>query len=103
MKKSEGSAEARRADTATGRRLQQLAVRDSGFAFDAHTGATYTLSRTGTFLLRALIEGAKPESLTTRIRQRFDGDERRMSRDVAQFVDRLRELGLLETNTESTP
>ena len=68
---------------------------ESGFLFDARTGATYTLSETGTFLLRRLIGGAGSDGLAGALQERFEVDEQTAGRDTEQFLFRLRDLGLL--------
>jgi PqqD family protein of HPr-rel-A system len=72
-----------------------LALSDSGFLFDTRTGATYSLSKTGTFLLRALMGGAQVQSLSERISEEFDVDQRLAARDAEQFLIRLREMRLI--------
>ncbi len=74
--------------------LQNLAVSDSGFLFDARSGRTFTLSATGTFLLRSLIGGAPPEGLAERLVGAFDLDLELARRDSEQFLLRLRDLRL---------
>lgn len=80
--------------------LEHLAVSESGFLFDARTGHSYTLSRTGTFLVRALVAGAAAEELTPRIVDTYDVDGAVAARDVEQFLMRMRDLGLLDTDEE---
>lgn len=73
---------------------EHLALSDNGFLFDTRTGSTYSLSATGTFLLRALMDGASPGALGEHLAQSYDVDISTASRDVDQFVFRLRDLGL---------
>ena len=75
--------------------LDNLALSDNGFLFDTRSGSTYSLSRTGTFLLKALIGGTAPEALPERLGEHFDVDPTMAARDVDQFLFRLRDLGLL--------
>ncbi len=72
--------------------LQNLAVSDSGFLFDARTGRTFSLSPTGTFLLRALIGGTPPDGLPGQLMSAFDLDANLAERDAEQFLLRLRDL-----------
>ena len=74
--------------------LDNLALSESGFLFDTRTGATFSLSKTGTFLLKALIDGATPVSLPERLMETYDVDRVTAGRDVEQFMFRLKDLGL---------
>ena len=75
--------------------LDNLALSESGFLFDARTGLTYTLSKTGTFLLRALIDGQDAEALPGRLVATFDVEPPVARRDVEQFLFRLKDIGVL--------
>lgn len=79
---------------------EHLALSDNGFLFDTRSGNTFSVSRSGTFLLRALIAGADPEALPERLVQHFDVDEGTARRDVAQFLFRLRDMGLAPATDE---
>lgn len=75
--------------------LDHLALSESGFLFDARTGLTYTLSRTGTFLLRSLIDGVDAETLPERLVATYDVEPPVARRDVDQFLFRLGDIGVL--------
>ncbi len=75
---------------------RDLALSASGFLFDPHTGNTYSLNPTGTFLLRDLIDGISPDRLIERLPAAFRVDSETAARDVERFLFRLRGLGLLE-------
>lgn len=75
--------------------LHNLALSESGFLFDTRTGATYSVSKTGTFLLKELIAGATPTSLPERLIETYEVDHLTASRDVERFLFRLRDLGIL--------
>ena len=78
-------------------RLKQLAVNESGFVFDPLTGHTFTLNDTGIAVLQRLKDGSSPDAVADDIMELFelDGSED-VSRDVDDFVSRLREHGLLK-------
>lgn len=80
--------------------LEHLAISESGFLFDARTGHSYTLSRTGTFLVRALVAGATVADLPSQLMDVYDVGEAIAARDVEQFLMRMRDLGLLDTDEE---
>ena len=75
--------------------LNHLALSESGFLFDTRSGKTYSLSRTGTYLLRKLLDGCSVDSLSERLCQSYEVDADTAQRDCAQFVFRMRDLGLL--------
>lgn len=79
--------------------LKHLALSDNGFLFDTRTGHTYSLSTTGTFLLKELIEDADgppaSASLVERLVARFQVDADTARRDVEQFLFRVRDMGLI--------
>ncbi len=75
---------------------ENLALSENGFLFDGRTGATYSLNKSGTFLLKQLIEGARPEALKEKLIESFDVDEATAARDVEQFLFRLKDLRVTE-------
>jgi len=89
--------------------LKHLALSDNGFLFDTRTGHTYSLSTTGTFLLRRLIEHTEaahasgdtaaaapgPDELARELVARFEVDVDTARRDVEQFLFRVRDMGLI--------
>ncbi len=84
-------------DAATRQRLAGLALNDNGFVFDPATGHTYTLNRSGAVVLRLCAEGGEPDAVVAALCERFDVDVDTARHDVADFLDRLAELGLTET------
>jgi hypothetical protein len=75
--------------------LEHLALSESGFLFDARTGSTYSLNRTGTFVLRELIAGTPLGNLPERLREAFEVDAETAARDVEQLLFRLKFLGVI--------
>ena len=80
--------------------VEHLALSESGFLFDARTGSTFSLNRTGTYILRALIDGVDPNAVSLRMIDTFDIDPPTAERDVETFLFRLRELGLVATDED---
>lgn len=77
-------------------RLRDLAVSDAGFVFDPTTGHTYNLNPTALAVLNALKAGEQPESIAAQLNSAFDVEpEADLARDVADFISRLRENGLV--------
>ena len=80
---------------------RHLALSDSGFLFDTRTGSTYSLNRTGTWLVRALIDDAPADQLPSALVERFDVADAAAHRDVERFLYRLRELALVDDGAGS--
>ena len=76
-------------------KLAKLAVSDEGFVFDPTTGDTYLMNRVGTAILRGLQHGRNEDEVVQDIVQEFDCAEEVVTRDVADFTDRLRTIHLL--------
>jgi PqqD family protein of HPr-rel-A system len=76
-------------------RLRSLALNPDGFAFDPTTGESFTLNPTGLALLEALRAGRDPEELAADLAGRFDVTPEDASRDVDDFLERLRSFRLL--------
>lgn len=74
---------------------EHLALSDNGFLFDTRTGNTFTLNKTATCLLKALIGGASEADLGNCLTERFEVDEGSASRDIEQFLFRMRDLRLI--------
>lgn len=72
-----------------------LALSENGFLFDTRTGNTYSLNRTGTFLLRRLIDGFARDELAACMIDRFDVEPDMASHDVEQFLFLLRDLRII--------
>ncbi len=79
---------------------KNLALSENGFLFDARTGNTFSLNRTGTFLLRQLIDGAAPAGLSESLTEEFEIDQATASRDVEQFLFRLKDLRVTDDGEE---
>ncbi len=77
---------------------ENLALSENGFLFDTRTGNTYSLNRTGTFLLRRLIDGTARDELEACLIDRFDVERETASHDVEQFLFLLRDLRIIGQN-----
>ena len=80
--------------------FSNLALSENGFLFDARTGSTYSLNRTGTYILRALIDGVDTGGLPASLEQTFEMDPAVSARDIEQFLFRLKDLGVLRDEEE---
>lgn len=75
-------------------RLKDLALSESGFAFDPYSGATYSLNASGRAALEALRRGASPEEIEADLRERFSVEEGTdVARDVRDFLHAARAEG----------
>jgi hypothetical protein len=77
------------------KRLGDLALSDTGFAFDPYSGATFTINATGVCVLSAMKEGLSRQAISARVRERFDAHRADVDRDVDDFVALLRQNGIL--------
>jgi hypothetical protein len=77
------------------KRIADLALSDTGFAFDPYSGATFTLNATGVCVLTAMKEGLAPAAVEERLRTRFDACGVDVARDVSDFVALLRQHGIV--------
>lgn len=75
---------------------ENLALSENGFLFDGRTGATYSLNKSGTFLLKQLIAGTRPGELREELIENFEVDTATAERDVEQFLFRLKDLRITE-------
>ena len=75
-------------------RYANLALSDNGFLFDTVTGHTYTLNRTGTFILKALAAGQDAGEVARALTERFEVTAEAASRDIEDFVQRMADLGI---------
>ncbi|MBT3317118.1 PqqD family protein [bacterium] len=75
-------------------RLQELAVNESGFVFDPHTGLTYTANETARYVIEQLKAGSNIENIVEGVKAEFDADGRDVYRHVLEFIHNLQEQGL---------
>ncbi len=76
-------------------RLKGIALSDTGFAFDPMTGQTYSLNRTGIFIVKRLKEGKSPEEIVHDMVNNFEVDEETAREDLTKFLDVLKGFGLI--------
>ncbi len=76
-------------------RLHQLALNKDGFAFDPTTGESFSLNRTGLFLLEQLIDERSPEEAAEALAEKFEVSREEAERDVSDFIDHLRAYRLV--------
>lgn len=79
---------------------ENLALSENGFLFDTKTGNTFSLNKTGSFLLRQMIDGTSTEKLVDSLVETFDVDPNIAGRDVEQFLFRLKDLKVTEEDED---
>lgn len=77
---------------------QNLYVNDNGFVFDYATGLTYSLNRTGVFILRKLLEGTTVAEITRALEDKFGISHKTAISDVDDFLQQLSSLNLFRPN-----
>ena len=77
-------------------KLERLAINDEGFIFDPETGNSFTVNRTGLFVIKLLKEGKNEEEIVKALTEEFETDEDEAKRDLVDFLEQLRLYGLVE-------
>jgi PqqD family protein of HPr-rel-A system len=75
-------------------RLKELAISETGFVFDPHSGGTFTLNATGQLIIKALRDGATSDQIVAQLRATFDDVTRNVVEDVEDFLRTLNDFGL---------
>jgi len=77
-------------------KLNRVALNDEGFIFDPETGNSYTVNKTGLFVIKLLKEGKSEEEIIKALTEHFEVSEDEAKRDLLDFIEQLRINGLLE-------
>jgi len=77
-------------------KLERLAINDEGFIFDPETGSSYTVNKTGLFIIKLLKEGKNEEDIVKALTEEFEIGEDEVKRDLVDFLEQLRLYGLVE-------
>jgi PqqD family protein of HPr-rel-A system len=78
------------------RKLERLAINDEGFIFDPETGNSYTVNKTGFFIIKLLKEGKNEKDIVKALTEEFEIGEDEAKRDLVDFLEQLRLYGLVE-------
>jgi hypothetical protein len=76
-------------------KLRDLAVSETGFVFDPHTGNSFNTNDTGRAILHALRDGAGREAILAALDEGFETAGEDLERDLDEFLFLLRENGVL--------
>ena len=77
-------------------KLKRLALNEEGFIFDPATGNSFVTNETGLFILKKLREGLSEEEIVQALTEEFEVDENTARRDLYDFLEQLRILGIYE-------
>lgn len=77
--------------------LADLAISESGFVFDPHSGMTFTVNPTGRVVLERIRAGGDRADVLEALTEAFDVGERErdLARDLDEFVHLLRGAGVV--------
>lgn len=81
--------------SSTEKTLADLAISDNGFVFDPLAGATYSVNRTGLCVLQSLKAGLGRDAIAQRLVEGFTEPTSDPLRDVDDFIQVLRQYGLV--------
>ncbi len=73
--------------------ISDLLLNDRGFAFDPASGETFQLSPTGLRIVRLLQSDTPQEAVLGHMLEEFDVDQNTASRDLADFIRSIAQLG----------
>lgn len=73
-----------------------LAINDTGFAFDPMTGHSYTLNSVALEIVQRLKQGQTEEEIAKGLAAEFDADPVIILKDLLEFIEILRNYELLE-------
>jgi hypothetical protein len=82
------------------RRLDLLAVSETGFVFDPRTGHSYTVNATGLAVLHDLKRGEPLSTSLRRLQSDFDCSQT-VAADLLAFVEALHNYDLVDRNRPS--
>jgi len=76
-------------------KLSRLAINDEGFIFDPETGNSFTVNKTGLFIIKLLKEGKSEDEIVSCLTNEFEVSEEEAKQDLLDFIEQLKILGLL--------
>jgi len=84
--------------TTSNKRLNALALSDSGFIFDPATGQAFTANELGLEIIRLLKEGKTFEEIVSHIENHYEAGYDLIYKDIAQFLGQLRTYRWFDEN-----
>ncbi|PKP22227.1 MAG: HPr-rel-A system PqqD family protein [Bacteroidetes bacterium HGW-Bacteroidetes-21] len=77
---------------------KKLAISDTGFVFDPHSGESFSLNETGTEILNMLKEGKSQEEIMTHFLENYEVDNDTFERAYMDFIAMLKFYNISEEN-----
>ncbi len=71
------------------KKLQNLAIAESGFIFDPASGNSYTTNETGLFIIAQLKEGKTSEEIQELICEEYEVDSSTAESDIIRVIEQL--------------
>jgi len=76
-------------------KLSSLAVNHDGFAFDPSSGDSFVLNQSALMIVQSLQDGIGDVQIASDLTDQFDVDLDTATRDVTDFISRMRAMQLL--------
>ncbi|MCC7429664.1 PqqD family protein [bacterium] len=74
---------------------EEFTISPNGFLFDHVSGLTYTLNKTGLFILRRIGEKKNASEIVMEITEKFEVSQERANVDFQEFLVQAKEFGVL--------
>jgi|YNPBryunderm2012_1023409.scaffolds.fasta_scaffold39747_1 hypothetical protein len=75
---------------------KNLALSESGFAFNGSTGDSFILNETATFILQKIKEGLSEKEILDLILKEYEVNSIQAEKDLHDFITQLKIFNLLE-------
>ena len=79
--------------------ISDLYFSDKGFVFDPNSGTTFSLNKAGSYIFTQLRKGMGVIDIAQNLVKEFDVEPRLAREDVRDFVQQLKDMGLLQEET----
>ncbi len=75
--------------------IENLALSENGFLFDAVSGNTFTLNTTAKMIVKGLVEKKSLEQISANISENFGVTYENANSDVRQFIHHLTKINVI--------
>jgi len=75
---------------------KNIAVSDSGFVFNPTTGESYSVNPIGVEIIELLKQEKSFDEITQNLTERYNADIVTIDKDVADFINLLKQYSLIE-------
>ncbi|MBF0381077.1 MAG: PqqD family protein [Magnetococcales bacterium] len=76
-------------------KIKDLAMNDTGFAFDPTTGASFTLNEVAMEIINSLKEQDDLQLISLKLTEKFEVDFEQAYQDVQEFAEQLKTYKLI--------